>query len=523
MVSLSGLGSGLDTQSIIAQLVQLEQQKVMAVKNRGMAQDAKASSWQTISSTLNTVQSAAAALSHPSDWQTLSATSSDDTTASVSAGSGSMTGSLSFTVDQLAQAGMVRSTATMSSLSAHVATGSSMLVAAGGGRLGLGAMASDSAVTLGTHSIAVTQASAGAAKIGTTTLAATTTIDNTNNTLQLSVGGTSYNLTLTAGTYTQQQLADEVQQQLTTAGAAATATLGTNNFLNVTSTAEGAAATLQIQGGTALGVLGLTADASALHGTNGIMSVDGGANQVFGATTAITAGSAFTLTSGSGTISGTFSGGLRVGSITANNVSTGDGTLQSVVSAINAAKAGVVAAAVQVGTSTYRLQIGASAAGAGGDPNIAASSFDANAIGGLTTLSTGQDASITIGSGTGAYTVTSATNTMSNVLPGVSITLKKLSGTNGPVNVTVDRDGNAIADKIQKLIDAANGTRNEIARATVYNASTNTASPRARRAPARTAAARTPASARSRRHPACAARGTSPAVAPQRASGPRPR
>ena len=42
------------------------------------------------------------------------------------------------------------------------------------------------------------------------------------------------------------------------------------------------------------------------------------------------------------------------------------------------------AAAIQVGTNAFRLQIGSSTTGAGNDPNLAATEFDTVAIGGLT-------------------------------------------------------------------------------------------------------------------------------------------
>lgn len=475
MVSLSGLGSGLDTQSIINQLVQVEQAKINSVKARGTKQDAALSSWSTIRSTLTTVRSAAGSLARATDWQSLTATSSDETTAIVSAGSGTMSGTLAFTVDRLAQAGMVRSTNTVTSLTARATTDASLLVAAGGRALGLATVASNDSVSLGTHTISVTQASSAATKIGTTALASSTVIDGTNNTMQFEVGGTAFNITLNAGTYSASDLAVEVQRAATAAGAAVSATVDANGKFELASTSEGSAATLQVTGGAALTAIGLTTDATALTGTDAILSVDGGANQTFGNTVSLSAGSTISISGGGGTITATLAGGLRTGSITANNVSTGDGSLQAVVSAINGAKAGVTAAAIQVGTNTYRLQIGATSSGASSDPSLASSEFEPTTLGGLTTLSQGTDAQITIGSGTGAYSITSSSNVMSNVMPGVSITLKK-QNTATPVTVTVSRDGNAIADRIQKLVDAANTTRSEISRATVYNAATRTAS-----------------------------------------------
>ena len=67
--------------------------------------------------------------------------------------------------------------------------------------------------------------------------------------------------------------------------------------------------------------------------------------------TSITPGQTVTLNAAAGTISATFSGGLRTGTLNAMNVSTGDGSLQTVVGAINGASTGVIASAVQVGVN----------------------------------------------------------------------------------------------------------------------------------------------------------------------------
>ena len=476
MVSISGLGSGLDTQSIIAQLVQIEQQKINVVSARGNRQTQALSSWTTIRSTLTALNGVAAGLLKASDWQALSATSSDETTATVSAGSGTLTGSLSFTVSALAQTGVLRSASTMSSLAARITNDAAIFVATGGGKLGFTSLASNDSVALGTHTIVVTQSSAAAHKVGSGVLAASTVIDNSNNALQIEVNGGTYNLTIASGTYDAQQLATAVQATATAAGAQVAVSLNSAGNLNIDTSAEGAAATLRVTGGTALSALQLATDGAVLTGTNGELTVDGGPTQIFGGTSTLGVGTSIDIAGGGGTITAALAGGLRVGSITANNVSTGDGSVQAVVSAINGAKAGVSAAAIQVGTNAFRLQIGSSTTGAGNDPNLAATEFDTVAIGGLTVLSQASDASITVGSGAGSYNITSSNNTMNNILPGVTVTLKKRNLTT-PVTVTVDRNGTALADRVQSLVDAANAVKTEIDRATRYDPATRQSSP----------------------------------------------
>ncbi len=474
-LTISGLGTGIDTQSIINQLVAVEQQKVTTVQNQAVGEQNALSSWSTIRNALSNLTSAEQVLVHASGWQLLTATSSDNTIATATAGSGTMSGALTFSVNSLAQSGVVRSTNTITSLSDPVTSASRILVAAGGSKLGFSSLAATDSVALGTHSIQVTQSSAAAVKNGTSALGSSTVVSGSNDMLQIVVNGTTYNLAVPSGTYDPQLLAAAVQQALDAAGAGVTATVGATGALSLATTGEGSAATIRVTGGNALAALGLTVDAQALHGTDGIVTVDGGTAQTFGNTTPLTAGGTITLAAGSGTITATLAGGLRAGTVSSNDVSTGDGSLQSVVAAINGANAGVTAAAIQVGANAYRLQIGATATGAGNDPSIAASVFDSTAIGGLTVLSQGSDASITVGTGPGAYDITSSTNSMANVLPGVTVNL--LQASSSPVTVTVGRDSTTLANDVQKIVDAANSVMTALDNATVYDTSTHTASP----------------------------------------------
>src|SRR5207244_2751874 len=124
-----------------------------------------------------------------------------------------------------------------------------------------------------------------------------------------------------------------------------------------------------------------------------------------------------------GTITATFGGGLRAGTVNATNVSTGDGSLTSVVNAINAAGAGITATAVQVATNAYRLQLASTATGTSNALTVDPSVFSAQ-LGSLSTLTSAADATITIGKGSpNQYSVTSGSNTLTGVLPGVTLTL----------------------------------------------------------------------------------------------------
>ena len=469
--TISGLATGLDTTSIIQQLVAAQRSSREGPVNSRIADaNAKLLAYAQITADTTTLQAASRALSSRTSWQALTASSSNPNAVGVSAGVGASVGNISFNVDRLATAGSVRSGNIFTSGNAAVAADSAILLASGGQALGFSTLASDNALAVGAHTITVTQASSGATKVAGSALAASTIIDGTNDTLQLSVNGSPFTLTLAHGTYNATQLAAAVQAAANTAGAGLTASVdATSGKLQLASTREGSAATMQVTGGNSLGALGLATDGAALTGIDGKVQVDGGAVQTF---TSITPGQTVTLNAPAGTISAVFSGGLRTGTLNADNVATGDGSLTTVVDAINGSDSGVIASAVQVGANQWRLQITSATTGVLHDLNVSGAEFGAGA-GGLVSVNAAADAQITVGTGPGAFTVTSGSNTVSGLLSGVTLTL--LGTTTGPVTVSTARDATGLADKVQAMVDAANKLHQTIQSMPAYDPSTNSA------------------------------------------------
>jgi len=108
-ISASGLGSGLDVNSIISQLMALEQQplKVLATKEAGF--QAKISSFGMIKSTLANLQTAAKTLTTVGTFTGMSASVSDTSVLTATAGSTAAAGSYNLSVTQLAKFHAVRS------------------------------------------------------------------------------------------------------------------------------------------------------------------------------------------------------------------------------------------------------------------------------------------------------------------------------------------------------------------------------------------------------------------------------
>jgi flagellar hook-associated protein 2 len=143
--------------------------------------------------------------------------------------------------------------------------------------------------------------------------------------------------------------------------------------------------------------------------------------------------------------------------------------LDDVVSAINAADAGITATKIASGTNAagetqYRLQIAGNETGADGAFALHAGTSAMVADGtstnlltdtGAAVIRTAQDASVTLWKGTGAeQIITSATNTFADLLPGVAVTVSAVSAT--PVTVSVSRDDAAVSSIASGLVDSLN-------------------------------------------------------------------
>jgi flagellar hook-associated protein 2 len=129
------------------------------------------------------------------------------------------------------------------------------------------------------YQVDITQAAARAALSGTTDLAASTVIDSSNRTIDLTLDGAATTITLDEGTYTRQELADHVESLVNgsseLAGRAISATLD-GDQLNITSDSYGNSSSLLLSGGTALTALGFTAGAAEVgRDVAGTFIVDG--------------------------------------------------------------------------------------------------------------------------------------------------------------------------------------------------------------------------------------------------------
>lgn len=166
----------------------------------------------------------------------------------------------------------------------------------------------------------------------------------------------------------------------------------------------------------------------------------------------------------------------------ATEITPASTSLDDVVMAINSAVgAGATAVKVPAGGGTYRLQITSTTAGAAGDfqayQGTAADVTDGTAVDlfarpTAAVVRPAQDAQAILYKGTAAeQIITSATNTFTELLPGVSVTATAVTAS--PVTVSVAADNAGITKKAEDIIRSVNDVLGYIADSSAVIATTN--------------------------------------------------
>ncbi|MCU1606584.1 MAG: fliD [Modestobacter sp.] len=151
-------------------------------------------------------------------------------------------------------------------------------------------------------------------------------------------------------------------------------------------------------------------------------------------------------------------GGKTVGTIDL----PANATLNDAATKINESGYGLSATVVQLDSGRFKLQISSSATGAAAAFNLTSSS---DATGTRFTRSTDAgDATLDLGNG---LTATSPTNTFTDLLTGVSVTVSQPSDpVTAKTTVSVANDTSAVTGKVKAMIDAANTALNAIGKHT---------------------------------------------------------
>lgn len=122
-IQLGGLATGLDTNALIQQLMAVEQRPLTLLQTRKVKFQAQATAFQDLNSKLLALKSKADALRDPATLFARSASSSDEDVASATASPGSLRGTFTVAVTQLARGAIAAAATTTGSLSDVIAAG----------------------------------------------------------------------------------------------------------------------------------------------------------------------------------------------------------------------------------------------------------------------------------------------------------------------------------------------------------------------------------------------------------------
>ena len=176
---------------------------------------------------------------------------------------------------------------------------------------------------------------------------------------------------------------------------------------------------------------------------------------------------------------------IQVGSAAAKSITITDGSLAGVRDAINSAKAGVTANLVKDGSS-YRLVVGANDTGAAngltitvsGDSdsndsdNAGLSRLTYNSAGtkNMTETAAARDAQIVVD----GLTLSSASNTVKDIIPSVTLNLK--AGGTTATSLTVAQDASGVTTTLQAFVKSYNDLMSNVKSLTAYNTTTKAGS-----------------------------------------------
>lgn len=482
MASIGGLGSGLDTAAMVDSLMKVErlpEQRWNIQRQNALTQQ---TAWQAIKSKLSLLQVATYGLDSPTKASGSLAASSDTAFLTASAANGAPIGTTSVKVVQLATS-QQRTSGPLSSSTTLVGA-SRFTLASGLGATGTGftGVTADPGTAAGVHTLEVTAVPAPPRVTGSSALPATTTFADGANTLTLTdADSNQVTVTFTAGkAYTASAITSAINDALGTAGKASLS----GSTLVLSGAGTGPASSLTV-GGTAADALHL--GTSTVNGADAEITVDGGAPQaitlngtndvvVYGKTAA---DPGFTLTPG--TL-------LHKGKIAANVVeTTATTTVQQLSDKLRGTGSPTSSSLVDLGDGTANsLRLVLSATGTGSAGSLAFSGTVPPIVSGLTTTAAAKDAVIEVA----GNTITRSTNSITDVIPGVTLGLVKAS--DQLVTVSTSRDTAGLTSKAKGLVDALNNALSEIETQTKYSAttggSTNTNGPLAGNASARSIA-----------------------------------
>ncbi|MGH9600468.1 MAG: flagellar filament capping protein FliD [Terracidiphilus sp.] len=148
------------------------------------------------------------------------------------------------------------------------------------------------------------------------------------------------------------------------------------------------------------------------------------------------------------TLSGTVTIGVGAGTPQIFTLDSSDDTLSTLADAINNAALGATASVIQNGDGTYSLSLQSQTDGSAGALTVTSSVADSTM--GYTAAVTGANASLTVD----GVNLTSASNTVDNLIPGVTFQL--LATSSDPVQVVIGNDNSGVESTVNQFVSDYN-------------------------------------------------------------------
>ena len=456
--SIGGLSSGIDTASLVASLMQAERIPQQKLKTQQQASLKAVASWNDLRTKMQAIQAAGEALQTPAKALGSTATSSDDKAVRATATAGAAPAVYSVKVEQLATV-QQRVKDDVGPLSMTVGAGRTELSASSSGlrRADGTSLVSFAGAAQGVRKVEVTRASAPAAVYGALVVPTSPTE------LTVDVDGSGPQTVSLSGNYAGDPAAflKELNDGFALAGTAVRATV-VGGRLQLATAGEGALRTLSVSG-PAASAFGLPA--AQAKGQSALVAVDG-------TTLEVEPGGTAPYALGTSGISLDVRGGLRTGRSTANVVVTTDTTTLGDLQHLLNATGSPVSAAVVAGATGNSLVLNSTTSGADGAVDVPADvplsvlrAFDST---------TPPKNAVALVNG---IRIERSANTLTDVLPGLSLDLQSKPADGLERTVTVARDSSGTADRVKALVEAMNSFISKVGVDTKYDVKAKSGGP----------------------------------------------
>jgi flagellar hook-associated protein 2 len=518
----TGLGSGLDVNGMVTKLVAADR---AAADKRLMTTDkdltTEFSAISQLKGAMSGLQTSAAALTDSTSLVMRTATSADATIVGITSSSAAVPGSYDIQVLALATASKLSSSAFSSAVAGNGTPYNPgyNLGVQGTGVDGSNLTAGDLSIAVGSGSAVAVGVSVAGTAVGQTANSAyakaaainsagitglTATADTTVNFDWSDITENGYTLVINGSTIA--SAAHETEELTGTSIAASINAKSATSGVTATYDATNKRLQLQAADGRDISISQTVASGDAGAGlkttSTGLGTLNNAVNDALNATTA--AGATTTLTArGSvklvsaqsitlagnnvsrlGYSAGTVSmGNLRLGTGTLTlaqgsssfslTIDSTNNTLTGIRDAINKAGSNPgISATIVNGTDGAHLVLSGGATGAANAVRVTETGT-VGLVAALSTTTAATDASLQVG----GYTLSSASNTVTSAIDGVTLNLNKVSATGVATTVTVSNDSAGVQGKVQTFISNYNSLLSKMASLSGYVASTKTAGP----------------------------------------------